>query len=112
MGWAVEERWHRHAGPGLPTRTGMTAGCWARLCLPAPLPQAAGEEMRSNPIFSLELFLQPRRYLPAALSLISCCSEQRQQVPLQPLGWEGWKIGRKGADRSCPHRLAVLPSPC
>lgn len=75
----------------------------------APAGSGRGDAQQS--VFLLELFLQPRRYLPAALSLISYCSEQCRRVLLQPLGWERWKIGRKGADCPCPHHPAVLPSP-
>ena len=75
----------------------------------APAGSGRGDAQQS--VFLLELFLQPRRYLPAALSLISCCSEQCRRLLLQPLGWERWKSGRKGADCPCPHHPAVLPSP-
>lgn len=106
---AMEKRWHRHPSPGLPAGMGALVGCRAWLCLLAPARRAGRDAQQS--IFSLVLCLQPRRYLPAALSLISCCSEQRWRLPLPHLGWERWKTGRKGADYPCPHHPTVLPSP-
>lgn len=64
-------------------------------------------ERRSAAIHLLAGCFLPLCYLPTAFSSVSYCSEQHRWVPRQHLGWERWKMGRKGADCDC---AAVLPS--